>query len=315
MRLTARSVATLIGVFAASGCRGEAPSIPADMRLVESPSDPLQWDAQGYLELTTAIRPPTTSDETARIVVYLRVPPGTSLSEGHVPDGTLAARVEYATPAPIPDAPVATDWRVLDVRAFAWRDGVRECSVLRPVRPGRLAGLAWPCNAANDVRAAAVLAALVQSGRLGARSDAARDRLASHLGRINHCTQCHAPSRAEDRRPGVLVQRGTDATGLFTLRSVFRDDDAAERYRPVDANRHDPRVTRVCPDSTLAADGEHCMDGRWPRLHFDLQAGLAAGTRHALRVCAARHALSARIARPHSLDLTGSLMPCTLASP
>lgn len=316
MRLTARSAllsaaGLMLGV---SSCRGDPsgePSVPADMRLVESPPDPLQWQAQGFIELTTPIRPPTTSDETARIVVYLRIPDGVSLSEDHVPDGTLAARVEYATPTLTPDAPVARDWRVLDVRAFAWRADGRECSVLRPAVSGHLAGVAWPCSDANDVRAAAVLASLVRSGRLGPRSAAARARMASHLGRINGCTHCHTPSRGEDRTPGVLVQRGTDAAGLFSLRSVFRDEDVAERYRPVDSNRHDPFVTRQCPDSGLAPDGEHCADGRWPRLRFDLARSLAAGTPHANQVCATRRALSARMRGPHARDLT----PCTLTAP
>lgn len=317
MRLTA-TLAGALGVMAASACGAEPPSgpqIPADMKLVEATSDPRQWEAHGYIELTTPIRPPTTSDETARIIVYLRVPEGAELSGSQVPDGTSAVRVEYAAPARTPDAPVSNDWRVLDVRSFAWSTGRRECSVLRPARAGHLAGLAWPCSDANDVRAAEVLAALVQAGRFGPRSEGARDRMAHHLGRINGCTRCHAPSRGEDRRPGVLVQRGTDAAGLFTLRSVFQDEDAAERYRPVDSNHDDPLVTRQCPESTLASDGEHCADGRWPRLRLDLAAGLRADTSHARRVCAARHALSARIARPHSDDLTRALTTCKLEPP
>jgi hypothetical protein len=74
------SLPALFGIVALSvaACRhkpDEPPVVPGDMAWVTTPTDdPLQWRDAGFIELTTPIRPPTTEDGTAHIVVVLKVP-------------------------------------------------------------------------------------------------------------------------------------------------------------------------------------------------------------------------------------------------
>ncbi len=269
---------TLGLLLACAACRA-APALPEGLTWVESTNDPLQWQRAGFIELTTPVRPPTSPDGTARIVVVLRPKQGV---------GTVAARVEYAG-SPRRDDPVGADWQVLDVRQFEWTSAGLRCSVLRPSSGHRLAGVAWPCGLDMDARAGRALAELANSGHLRGPGE--------RLAKLNACTGCHRPHRAEDRRPQSLVQRGTDADGLFSLRSLWSDEDAVERYRPVATNDADPFLSPVCPAGTVT-DAGTCDDGTWPRLRLAVEDAVAAGDPHALRVCAARRALAAALGAP-----------------
>jgi hypothetical protein len=181
---------------------------------------------------------------------------------------------------------------VLDVRTFEWKAAGLTCGVLRPSEGG-LAGLEWRCGEAADEAAGQALATLVRSGWLRAPGDRERrEAAATALARLNGCVGCHRPGREEDRRVSALVQRGTDDDGLFSLRSVFRDEDPVERYRPVNPNESDALLTPMCPGATLDLDAARCADGLRPRVRLDVARGVATRDRHVAQLCAARQRLA-----------------------
>jgi len=290
------------------GCKSDPasiPTLPAGLRFVQSSADPLQWPRSGFVELVTPVRPPTSVDRTSRIAVFMHLPEGQLLSavedaEGTrslaMPNGATAVRVEYAAPSGDIDAPVNENWRVLDVRQFDWGQSGRQCVVLRPQSGTGLAGVGWRCGTTEDARAGEALAGLIRKGHLRG-PDGAEQRAAAgaRLARLNDCTSCHSPNKAEDRRPGVLVQRGTDPEGLFSVLSIFSDESPVERYRPVDPNREDPFLQPVCPGSDFEPDTARCKDGKHARLRLDVRRGASAGDSHVLQVCAARLRLAARV--------------------
>ena len=271
----------------------DPPVVPSDMRWVTSDDDPLQWRAGGFVELTTPVRPPTTEEGTAHIVVVIKVPAGQMITAGQMPVGTTAARVEYAGPARAPDDVVDPTWRVLDVRQFEWTTSGVDCSVRRPDGEGRLVGLRWRCGEEADARAGVLLAGFMREDRFkGPRGDGAREHSAHRIQLVNDCRSCHRFERPEDRSIAALVQRGTDPSGLFSVSSVFRDEDPVERYRPVDTNAGDPTMTPVCPGSEIDVVAARCRDGRRPRLRVDIPRGLHDGAPHVALLCATRRALA-----------------------
>lgn len=307
-----RSLACTLALVAA--CRHppeEPPVVPSDMRWVTGDDDPLQWRARGFIELTPTIRAPTTEDGTAHIVVMLSVPPGERIVAGRMPIGTTAARVEYAGPAHAPDVPIDSSWRVLDVRQFDWTASGIDCTVLRPDGDGRLVGLRWSCGEAADARAGELLARFLREGYFAApRRDEARARAAHRIQLVNDCRGCHAFDRAEDRSATALVQRGTDVEGLFSIRSVFRDEDPVERYRPVDSNAGDPAMIPVCPGSEIDVRAARCGDGMRPRLRLDVRQSLREGAPHAAALCASRRALARWLDPGARASVTESLAAC-----
>lgn len=289
-------------------CRASAPALPAGVEWVQQGSDPLQFEAAGFIELTTPVRPPTSTDRTAHIVTSLKLPDGAELAtqlddrgerSAVMPAGAAAVRVEYAA-GPDADEPTGPSWRVLDVRGFEWAEGGRWCSVLRPTREG-LSGLRWRCGLEADARAGAALAGLVRSGRLSGNAEA--------LEKLNGCTRCHAPKKHEDRRPGVLVQRATDAEGLFSVRSVLLDEGPVERYRAVDTNAQDPLLHPVCPGSGLGGE-QGCTDGQRPAARLEVAEGVRRGDRHTLAVCASRRRLFERLDAAGRAQWAGAVAPC-----
>jgi hypothetical protein len=294
----------------------EPPALPPDMDWVTSTSDPLQWINSGFIELTTPVRPPTSADGSARIVVVMKFPTGQLLSSNNgtppslsIPVGTEAARVEYAANGTTSELSAA--WRVLDVRQFSWRSTSMLCTVLRPDGDGKLVGLRWPCSAANDEQAGTLLSQFVRDNRFEApRSDAGRERAASHIAQINGCVRCHQANRREDRSATAVVQRSTDSNGLFSIRSLMTDQDPIERYRPIDRNLGDPFMHSVCPQSDVSATTGECTDGMRRQLRYDIAPALAAQDSHAVAVCASRLSIAAVMTSGARATFASALHPC-----
>ncbi len=288
------------------------------MEWVTSSADPLQWSGPDVIQLVTPIRPPTSVERTAHIVVALKLPGSatvTTAADAHgrrtltMPIGTVATRIEFLGSTDADAEPAAT-WRVLDVRQFEWRAAGLDCVVLRPAS-GSLAGVRWRCGAEGDAAAGQVLAGQVRAGRLnGPVDDAAREQAAEHLRQLNGCSACHQKDRAEDRSPAALVQRGTDAQGLFSLRSLFEDEGAVERYRPVDPNAADALMEPRCPGSELDLIAARCADGRRAVLRLDVARGRREQSLHVERVCASRRAVAAHLDAAGRAALAESLEEC-----
>lgn len=307
-----------------AGCRRKPegpPIVPDDMAWVTTTTDdPLQWRDAGFLELTTPVRPPTTEDGTAHIVVVLELPERSTLHLSattplsfELPVGTVAARVEYAGPAHAPDASIDASWRVLDVRQFEWTAAGIDCAVLRPDGDGRLVGLRWRCGEAADARAGKLLAQFAREQRFaGPRSSDGRERQAHRLQIVNECRGCHSFGRPEDRRTTALVQRGTDRAGLFSLAAVFRDEDPVERYRPVDTNAGDPLMTPRCPGSAIDLAAARCVDGLRPRLRVEIARGIREGSPHVEQLCATRRRLVAALDAEGRRAVASAIAACAL---
>ncbi|MDP3153397.1 MAG: hypothetical protein Q8N23_12035 [Archangium sp.] len=310
-----RAVLLVVLVF---GCQS-APKLPAGMEFVTASANPLQW--RSSLSVVSPVRPPTSVDGRVHIAVALNLPEREVLSTSldargertvKLPVGTVASRIEYRGTAGVDALPEAS-WKVLDVRQFEWTASGLQCVVLRPAG-GVLKGLRWSCGAHADARAGEVLSAWVQKGFIDApEGEAERSAAAKRLGAINACVGCHVPSRLEDRTGRAVVQRATDAQGLFSLRSLWRDDDPVERYRPVDANVNDDFMTPVCPESEIDLRAQRCADGQLARLRIDVARGMRAADPHVERLCFARRALASRLDSEGRAAWAAQLDECELA--
>lgn len=291
------------------------PELGSLVTAVETPAD-LATFGEGAIELTPAIRPPTSDDGRLRIIGLLALPTGSQLDVAlrdgvpsiTVPEGTRVSRVEAVGDEDSPHA----SWRVLDVReTFFEAASTQRFRLLRPARNGALAGLAWPRSDDGARQAKAAIATLFDADVLdGPHAPEARRDAAARLVRLNDCASCHGAWRSEDRSIGTLVQHGTDGQGLYLLSAVFSDDGPFERYRPRNASRHDPFTHVRCDDGEVDRQTLVCPDGRRPSGRLDVRAGRAAGDPHVARVCASRRALAARMSPASRALLAPSLEPC-----
>lgn len=311
-------VGLLAGLIA---CKDPPPRLElgSQVAAAEAPAD-LGTFGAGAIELTPAIRPPTSDDGRLRIIGLLALPPGSQLGvtlrDGvpsiTVPDGTRVSRVEAVGDE---DAAHAS-WRVLDVReTFFGAASTQRFRLLRPSRNGALAGLSWPGTDEGARQAKAAIGTLFEADVLdGSHAPEARRDAAERLVRLNDCASCHGAWRPEDRSIGTKVQRGTDGQGLYLLSAVFSDDGPFERYRPRNTSRHD-RFTHVrCDGVEVERPTMVCPDGQRPSGRLDVRAGRAAGDPYVARVCASRLALAARMSLASRALLAPSLEPCA-ASP
>jgi hypothetical protein len=289
------------------------------------------WRVRGYVAMTPPVRPPTSVDRTLRIVVYLKVPDGSTLSARWMgdpkratlrfPAGTMADRVEYVGSGGIDDTP-APDWRAADVRGTALGEASELFHVYRPTSTdprADLVGVQWPRGdvLAQD-RATEALGALVERGRvLGPQGATERRASASHLRAINGCSGCHVPDRDPREHvsdPGI-ASRGTDDSGFFQASSVFDDRAPLESYRPRNANQGDRFVRYVCGRSqapaTAQTDGSvSCASGEVPIGILDIRAALREGDAHARSVCASRLYLFERLDGPGQKAMAEPMAVC-----
>jgi hypothetical protein len=279
------------------------PTLPVGMAYQSFHRTALDWTSEGYVEMAGPLRPPTSEDGRVRILVFVRWPdgaPSRAVRDGArwslaLPVGARAERVELDGDGPI-DAPPTAGWRVLDVRGTSFTEAGERFRVLRP-RTGsgdELFGLEWP-RGDGQATATDILGQLVLARAVAAPAgDDARARAAAHLRGLNACPACHvplSPSRQSDREARV-VNRGTDAAGLFQVTSILRDRLPFETYRPRDANRGDPFVRRYCGDLLVDESVSRCPNGAILEGERDVTAGLRAGDTYTLRLCASRRELA-----------------------
>lgn len=307
--MTRRSLAIATGVvavvlgaaLAASKGEGRRELGPL-ITQIEGPAS-IESLGRDAIELVPAIHPPTSADGRVRIVAYLRLPQGTTLrirgGDGaptlEVPAGTLASRIEALADRDGGEAP-SSSWRVLDVRSISFGPNGEELRLLRPRKGGGLTGLTWPRSEEGARQAVAAIANLFEERTFAASEDAdERGAAAAHLVRINNCASCHIADRREDRSPAALVQKHTDASGLFQVLAVLAAEGPFEHYRPHNPNETAPFVKAWCGDVAVPVSTSVCPDGLRPLGRLDLPRALAAGDAHALRVCVSRRALAERM--------------------
>jgi hypothetical protein len=282
------------------------------------------WERAGFAQMVAPVRPPSTSDGHAHIVVFIKIPDqariqtrldDTGRAHLRYPAGTRADRVEYLSPAGRDAAPDAS-WQVADVRGTTIENADARPAYFHVARPSSrvvgadLWGVRWP---AGDPEAQTIateaLGAMVLSGEvLGPPTEPARRRSAAHLRGLNDCAGCHQIARPPRRfvDDPALVNRGTDDAGFFHVSTVLDDEAPLETYRPRDQNLDDPFLAYRCGDRPLvrptggaAADGAHLRcpddDRHLPVARLDLPAALAAKDAHAEAVCRSRRFLYDRL--------------------
>lgn len=245
---------------------------------------PSDWIDEGFVELTPALRAPTTPAKTDRIHVFIALPTGGVLRTEMtdlgptvvVPVGTRLDRVEAESG---PNGEL-----VADVRGTDFEDAGERFHVFRrnPRGPG-LVGTEWD-RGSTDGQAAADhwLAELVGP------------RAAHRLVQLNQCTDCHRPNLPPAHAPtSGRPNRATDGRGSFAILAALTSETAVETYRPVDPNREDPHVSYRCASGALELrrDSARCSDNSVPLAKLDVAAALAEGDEHAGAVCETRRFL------------------------
>jgi hypothetical protein len=279
------------------------PALPLGSHYETIDFDVDDWVRDGYAEMTTPIRPPTSEDGRIRIVVYVRFPKEGILrtvrkgdfSTLEMPSGTRAVRVEFDGEGDR-DAPPSERWHILDVRGTSFEDSGETFRVLRPkaTTSNELFGVSWIRAEHHDDATTALGELLLRGIVASPKNPHERVRAAEHLRALNACPSCHVPfreGRKTERDPG-LVNRGTDASGLFQIASVLSSRMPFETYRPHDANRGDSLVTRYCGVERAGDTATRCANGAVLEGKLNVREGMMRGDRHTGRVCEARSALA-----------------------
>jgi hypothetical protein len=300
------------------------PVLPVGMTYQSLHRTVADWTKEGYVEMVGPLRPPTSEDGRARILVFVRWPDGAmsrAVEDGAgwslaLPFGARADRVELDGEGEI-DAPPTPAWRVLDVRGTSFTEAGERFRVLRPRSNtgDELFGLEWP---RGDAQAAAtdILGQLVMARAVAApNADDARTRAAAHLRGLNACPSCHVPSSQPRRseREARVVNRGTDASGLFQVTSILRDRLPFETYRPRDANHGDPFVRRYCGDLLQEDSVTRCPNGALLEGERDVVAGLRMGDAYTVRLCASRRDLARHLEPGDRARFEPSFRECGIA--
>ncbi len=294
----------LIVVLSGCGAEGSVSEIASD-------PTPDRWDSAGFVEMTPAIRPPTSADGADVIQVWLRLPEGPSLRVVDagagpklvMPVGTEADRVELQGHG--------KHARVLDVRGTRFLAEGEEFHMERPAN-GRLSGVAWP---RDNPRAQKLADEHV--------AEMAGPKAADWLVKLNQCAFCHTPNKAENVRVNAdgLPNRATDGSGLYHPQAVLDDETPIEASRPHDQNIGDPFIRLRCRDGRAHGvrkndDGSlrpFCPDGSPPLARLDVRAALAAGDAHAKAVCASRRYLFEHLTVEDRAAFRGAFDACSLS--
>jgi len=265
----------------------------------------------GYAEMVPSLRLPTTHDATDIIRVYLRVPPGRTISARYLeaqgrytllfPPGTRADRVEYLRyrheDGELRETPVDVRGTLIGAR------GEQRFHTLRPVsgKPfAPLLGWSWP---ANDMaaRREATDRLVALAARVGTPLDApplSGDQLRA-LQHLNDCAKCHLANhrRAVSIDDAPLPRRETDAAGFYVPLTALHSEVAVAATRPRDLNAADPFVEIRCGEqpARLVQDGDwiwyRCPDGDVPVGRRNIRAALAARDDYTAAVCRSRRYL------------------------
>jgi hypothetical protein len=302
------------------------PALPKGARYLSHTRGADSWLREGYVEMVNPIRPPSSEDGRTRISVYVRIPGEARIrvvKQGEtgslaLPEGARAERVEFYGDGDRDAAPSAS-WRVLDVRGISFERQGQRLRVLRPTASGgnALLGIEWNRGEQHDA-ATTALGDLVLRGLVAAPAlPAQRKRAAAHLRGLNGCPTCHVPQqpgRRSQRDPGI-VNRGTDASGLFQVTSIMHDRLPFETYRPRDTNVGDPLITRFCGEARVDAATTRCPDGSILEGELNVRDGMQRGDLHTRRVCESRRALAQHLDVDARAGFHDSLAECGFELP
>lgn len=306
------------------GCRGDRPPPGVTALRIDSPLD--HHVREGFVQLVPPVHLPSSSPDRDQVEIWVKLPEGASIALSldeagrpslEFPPGTLADRVEWFG--------TGDERRIVDIRGTRLRDdGSQAFYVYRPTAPSPRAplfGLEW---ARDDPRAqhAATEHLAATVGELPPVADmpaARREAVLDGVRVRNACAGCHGLSRRENQRPREhgLVDRGTDASGFFTPRTVLWDEVPLEAYGAHDRSWNDPAIAVRCPEPAAepaaSPDGtppRRCPDGSIARGRLRWDAVEPAAKAHRAAVCEGRAWLAAHMTQSDRAKLTSALQPC-----
>lgn len=269
------------------------------------------WADQGFVSLTPPVHLPGGTGGRSTTRIWLKIPKDGVIKtvEGphgqltlDYPKGTISDRVEYWRPK------AQAPYRVADVRGTEiGADGAQTFRVFRPVGPGAeadLFGYTWlrGDQAVKGQVHEAIYGAMRQGVGFPWKTRPKRRKKAIKVYRArSDCAGCHTSHRPEiTTGPSPInVNRGTDAVGFFTPKTLLVDHAPLEGYRPDDPNAADPCVSVTCPSgaevqriTTDKGTKFQCPEREVPLGRFDLQCALTSddkGVRqHADAMCDGR---------------------------
>lgn len=286
------------------------------------------WAANGYIELSPAIKvsvPPGWESETA---VYLKLPKdrlievspasGSAAANIKLPAGSIIDRVAKVR---FPDG----SFGVEDVRGTRWDEqGTEWFHVYRPTGAAPnspLQGYEWRRgNAAEQSSATDLMTAFLAktpmppSGGLPDRRDIRRFR------GLNNCAACHQAVKPEARASGErLPPWPTDARGLYVPIAVLSDSGLlSDTDDWNDPNAGNPLVKALCGDqpAELSGGGARqwftCANGKMPKGVRNIAEGFASGNSYAIKVCASRRTLYEHMTVEARKAFAGAFKACGL---
>ena len=290
----------------------------AGTELLEVQAPQSHWtEENGFVEMVSPIRLPSTQNDRSRIQVFLKLPRGSIIdvipSDGERgpllrhPDGTRADRVE----SKLVYTNDGTRWTIADVRGGEIHGGRQDFHVMRPAKAGAnsaLFGYRWKKGdqAANQQAHGAIIEAMANFGAGFVYSSSARrlPKKIESFKSFSACASCHEEARPLRRRihePSPF--RGSDASGYFGVQTVLENEGPLEMYRPKEVNHESPYVSIFCPSGAQperisnqkGAVRFACQDGEIPQARFDMAAAVSDGDPHAKRVCRSRRYLHAHL--------------------
>lgn len=308
-------------VFFSFSCASDEPSweptVAGTDTLMMAVSEPDRfWTKEnGFVEMVSPIKRPSTLNAQSRIQEFLKLPSDGLIDVTFVdepkrplllhPKGTRADRVESR----FVYTHTGMQWTIADVRGGEIQAEGQGFHVLRPRRSGpgsALFGYGWQKgdHAANERAHDAIISAMKEFGAGFVYQPSPRQlprRIDGFKG-FSSCAQCHQlarPPRLRADEPSPF--RGSDASGFFAVQTVLENVGPLELYRPHDVNHLSPYISIECSNAETAErqTSENgsvrftCPDGIIPYARFDLAGALAAGDVHAEQVCRSRRYLYA----------------------
>ena len=314
---TARRLAALALGLAA--CKPSPPDGLRDVRI----DDPNGYHArEGFVRLDPPMHLPTSAPAIDQVEIWIKLPadgeitmqgPRTDPPQLAFPPGTIADRVEFVD--------TGATRRIVDIRGTTLReDGTQDFHAYRPAGTtpsAPLIGVEWSRDDAALQGPATdhFLARLAAAPPLAELAEDRRARVLQDIRGKNRCRECHAPARADNETLDQhgLVNRGTDASGLFTPATMLSDTGLLEVYGVDDRSTSDPAISLSCGSRAATPEeiaARRCEQGIPMRGALDWNVLWNDDAGRAERICEGRRLLWSRLSATARDHFAAALEPC-----
>ncbi len=322
MRRPPVSRRVLASVWIGVGLVACKPSPPDGVRDVQIEQPGGYHVREGFVRLEPPMHLPTSAPAIDQVEIWIKLPAGgeielkgarTDPPQLAFPPGTIADRVEFVD--------TGANRRIVDIRGTTLReDGTQDFHAYRPAGTtpsAPLVGVQWSRDdeALQGPATDHFLARLAAAPPLAQLAEDRRARVLEDIRGKNRCRECHAPARPDNATLDQhgLVNRGTDASGLFTPVTLLSDEGLLEGYGVDDRSTSDPAIALSCGDrpATPAEIGaRRCEEGIPMRGALNWAVLWAEDPARAARICEGRQLLWDRLSATARDHFAGALRPC-----